>query len=444
MKTRKDLAAPGLVGACLVALLLQHRVVSAGDVRLRACGNASLVTLFRPMPNSSVIAHALLTETESKLEPAFRWAEPPNPKSYSYPHEKRHLWTRGPDNNTVPKHRPPPRATATSPAPRLPPRACVQTSASSIEWATGAHYEGDIVDGLMHGAGRMTYPSGDVYEGEFQSGKRSGRGAYHHRLGVVTVSQWHNDRSVGVALIWSADRRQAWALLEGEIEWENRRVAPVDSATVLTGLRWHEERHGEVMLREAFALARQAGLEEIALHCGAPRQDMQRVGAFEPATREIWAKPPRPLSAAPVLYAHCPASQRPSPAMRQAAYMHSGNRPTYRPAPPKDAWPWPLARPVLGTPSETRRFEIERSIFERRESGAAALAGKAAGGSLVGVDRRALYASIYARMQQEGTAVAEHQAPTIQDLPAPTKPADVYATPWLTPGATPIEPTPTV
>ena len=42
------------------------------------------------MPNSSVIAHALLNETESKLEPAFRWAEPPNPKSYSYPHEKRH------------------------------------------------------------------------------------------------------------------------------------------------------------------------------------------------------------------------------------------------------------------------------------------------------------------------------------------------------------------
>ena len=32
--------------------------------------------LFRPMPNSSVIAHALLIETESKLEPAFRWAEP--------------------------------------------------------------------------------------------------------------------------------------------------------------------------------------------------------------------------------------------------------------------------------------------------------------------------------------------------------------------------------
>jgi hypothetical protein len=44
----------------------------------------------------------------------------------------------------------------------------------------------------------------------------------------------------------------------------------------------------------------------------------------------------------------------------------------------------------------------------------------------------------------EGTVVAEHQAPTILDLPAPTKPADVYATPWLTPGATPVEPTPTV
>jgi hypothetical protein len=45
-----------------------------------------------------------------------------------------------------------------------------------IEWANGAVYEGEVADGLLSGQGRMRYANGNVYEGEFRDGLMSGRG----------------------------------------------------------------------------------------------------------------------------------------------------------------------------------------------------------------------------------------------------------------------------
>ena len=388
-----------------------------------------------------------------KVEPAFRWGETPNPNAYSP--STRHVWTHGP-RGPVPIHRPAPKAAPPAPAPPARTDGSFQISERVLEWpATGDRYEGDLDgSGVMHGEGRLTYGNGECYQGQFRRGKRTGKGAYHHSSGVVTVSEWLNDRVVGVSLRWSADRRNAWALVEGAVEFENARVAPIDSLTHVHGLRWNQEKHGAISLTQAYTLCCQAGLQEIASAVGAPRFELRTEGAFEPTTQTIWAKPRnfvdgRPLRGVqPVAFAKCPPTHRPSPAMRQAAYRDPANRATYRPAPPPDVWPWPLSRPVHT--SDGKRFEVEKSIFERRGDTANALAARAEmsrlpEGAAAG-EREALYDSIYAKMRKEGVAPLHKAASTNADLPPPDGPPPVYAQPlpWVTPGASLMAPTPAV
>lgn len=40
-------------------------------------------------------------------------------------------------------------------------------------------YTGQIVDGQMHGSGRMEYENGEVYEGQWEHGKRHGYAHLH-------------------------------------------------------------------------------------------------------------------------------------------------------------------------------------------------------------------------------------------------------------------------
>ena len=47
-----------------------------------------------------------------------------------------------------------------------------------IEWANGALYEGELANGLVSGKGRMRFGNGTVYEGEFRDGLMSGRGRF--------------------------------------------------------------------------------------------------------------------------------------------------------------------------------------------------------------------------------------------------------------------------
>lgn len=43
------------------------------------------------------------------------------------------------------------------------------------EWL-GSDYEGEKVEGLLHGKGKYTFPNGAIYEGDFQYGNFHGEG----------------------------------------------------------------------------------------------------------------------------------------------------------------------------------------------------------------------------------------------------------------------------
>jgi hypothetical protein len=58
-------------------------------------------------------------------------------------------------------------------------------------------YEGDFVNALPHGIGKMTWPTGDFYEGEFIDGKRSGQGREVRVNGDFYEGGWLNDNRIG-------------------------------------------------------------------------------------------------------------------------------------------------------------------------------------------------------------------------------------------------------
>ena len=76
----------------------------------------------------------------------------------------------------------------------------------------GATYEGDLVNGVPEGSGKMTYASGAVYEGEWKNGKREGQGNYVDANGNVTEAEWKNGLPEGQGKATYADGR----VYEGE------------------------------------------------------------------------------------------------------------------------------------------------------------------------------------------------------------------------------------
>ena len=61
----------------------------------------------------------------------------------------------------------------------------------------GSSYEGQVVDGVPHGYGTMSYSKGDEYVGEFQNGNIHGRGTMSYANGEQYVGEWKDNEITG-------------------------------------------------------------------------------------------------------------------------------------------------------------------------------------------------------------------------------------------------------
>ena len=61
----------------------------------------------------------------------------------------------------------------------------------------GFRYEGEFLNGLMHGKGVALHPSGGKYQGESKFGKRNGIGKYAWTNGDKYIGEWKNDKKHG-------------------------------------------------------------------------------------------------------------------------------------------------------------------------------------------------------------------------------------------------------
>ena len=87
-----------------------------------------------------------------------------------------------------------------------------------VTWEDGTFYEGEFANGMMHGQGRLTFIDGSVYEGEFDSGQYHGWGIFTSAVGSRQEGYWVNSRREGSFTITNPDGTTYIAIFEnGEL-----------------------------------------------------------------------------------------------------------------------------------------------------------------------------------------------------------------------------------
>lgn len=82
-------------------------------------------------------------------------------------------------------------------------------------FANGNVYDGEFEGGKPHGVGMYRFASGNSYEGDFFEGLKHGKGTYNFADGEAAVLRFEKDQETGEGTKWSADRRTAWKLMDG-------------------------------------------------------------------------------------------------------------------------------------------------------------------------------------------------------------------------------------
>ncbi len=88
-----------------------------------------------------------------------------------------------------------------------------------MTYTCGNYYDGEFVDDKFHGKnGIHHWFDGDEYEGEWKDGERQGIGVFRSSNGSVNYSMYEGGMNVGEGVAWSADRRTAHKMIDGEMK----------------------------------------------------------------------------------------------------------------------------------------------------------------------------------------------------------------------------------
>jgi hypothetical protein len=82
------------------------------------------------------------------------------------------------------------------------------------KFSDGSVYDGEWVANQHHGRGTIYYASGSSYEGQWVAGRKHGKGTYRWHDGRIEVGLYDRDQSVGEGVMWSADLRSAWRIVD--------------------------------------------------------------------------------------------------------------------------------------------------------------------------------------------------------------------------------------
>eukprot|EP01114_Cavostelium_apophysatum_P014979 TRINITY_DN3999_c0_g2_i2.p1 TRINITY_DN3999_c0_g2~~TRINITY_DN3999_c0_g2_i2.p1 ORF type:complete len:442 (-),score=85.91 TRINITY_DN3999_c0_g2_i2:582-1907(-) len=73
-------------------------------------------------------------------------------------------------------------------------------------YSNGSKYEGEVYDGHLHGKGTLTFANGNHYEGEFRQGKREGKGVFTWHDGEKYEGGFKNDKRHGYGIYFYANK----------------------------------------------------------------------------------------------------------------------------------------------------------------------------------------------------------------------------------------------
>ena len=83
------------------------------------------------------------------------------------------------------------------------------------------------------GIRKTQWITGNNYRGNWEQGQKSGPGIYEYADGELDTIFYEHDSRVGEGVRWSASRRQASCLVDGQLAGEDGGM-PVDGAAELT------------------------------------------------------------------------------------------------------------------------------------------------------------------------------------------------------------------
>lgn len=75
----------------------------------------------------------------------------------------------------------------------------------------GGLYEGEAINGVPNGQGKLTYKDGTVYEGAFANGKPHGQGSFTDGAGHVFNLEWVDGRQQGGMTPQEIEELRVWA-----------------------------------------------------------------------------------------------------------------------------------------------------------------------------------------------------------------------------------------
>jgi len=87
-----------------------------------------------------------------------------------------------------------------------------------VAWESGDFYDGEFSNGMIHGQGRLAYADGSYHKGEFDSGQFHGWGIFTSAVGSRQEGSWVNSRREGYFTITNPDGTTYIAIFEnGEL-----------------------------------------------------------------------------------------------------------------------------------------------------------------------------------------------------------------------------------
>lgn len=142
----------------------------------------------------------------------------------------------------------------------------------------GDVYEGEFLDGRMHGYGRYRWSNGSKYEGEYQRGERHGRGKMTWPDGCAYEGEFRNGERSGVGVFLFTDGMR----YEGDF-WKGRRHG---LGTMRTQKCWRSPCvHRHAVCRD---------LVPSCLHTDGANQSSTRNSGTRANSRSLWVTSVRP------------------------------------------------------------------------------------------------------------------------------------------------------
>ena len=110
-------------------------------------------------------------------------------------------------------------------------------------WSDGTMYEGTFESGLLHGEGRLMWPSGAMYDGPFQAGEMAGTGTKTWPSGATYTGDFVDGRIEGTGtMAWPDGTSYTGDFVDGRIEGTGTMAWP--GGTTYTGDFVDERREG--------------------------------------------------------------------------------------------------------------------------------------------------------------------------------------------------------